>query len=63
MVNKLKSCPFCDGQAELRETFGSRYYVTCKDCKILQQFYEDAKQAIEAWNRRVEDDRQSSTTD
>ena len=62
-MEKLKPCPFCGGEAILRQCqngFNIWYRVRCKDCGIAQDSigngYYSESQAIEAWNRRVKDE-------
>jgi len=47
---KLKPCPFCGDEAELRESFG--YYVTCTACLSGSDVYDTEIEAIKAWNNR-----------
>ena len=60
MMNELKRCPFCGGEGCIQrhefvgytDTFG----VVCLDCCCeTRQFYDTKKDAIEAWNRRVDE--------
>ena len=56
MTEVLKPCPFCGGEAELRDPHGafSRLAaVFCNDCEIRGQLQVDAETAIAAWNTRV----------
>ena len=60
MIN-LKKCPFCGSDAEifstrdyLKKTF---YRIHCKKfCCLQVNFYSSEIAAVEAWNRRVNDD-------
>ena len=63
-MDKLKPCPFCGGKAKLN-TNSSRItsfaYCYCRKCLASGHFAYDEKgngkyifEAIEAWNRRVE---------
>ena len=64
MENELKPCPFCGGSAEIEtdwdltcdgyEPIG--YYVVCDECMNQTATYKDEEDAIEAWNRRIEDE-------
>lgn len=61
MSEELKPCPFCGGQAELIETMGSQaaafspyFRVTCTDCGIHQDQWDERKLAISAWNTRAD---------
>lgn len=53
---KLKSCPFCGGEAEL-EINGLYWDVNCKRCLANVGAYKcyNKKQAVEAWNRRYKE--------
>jgi Lar family restriction alleviation protein len=60
MDNELKPCPFCGGEATLwkiRETDGPYYrpyHILC-GCGGRVGWFEEKKEAIDAWNRRVND--------
>lgn len=66
MKDKLKPCPFCGGEAELRvgrsRMTGRRVYTilcTNVECPILDlktKMSFDKKQVIEEWNRRIENE-------
>lgn len=52
--NKLLSCPFCGGNAQLNEYYGhesTHFVVRCIACEA-QIYNTDKAKAIEAWNRR-----------
>ena len=52
---ELKRCPFCGGRASLILKGGS-YFVKCNWCPgaVITDFVHQSKEeAIEAWNRRV----------
>lgn len=55
--NELKPCPFCGSKAWTDETIlkhGATYSVYCDDCGAeITRF--NIKEAIEAWDRRVEE--------
>ena len=54
MPEKLKPCPFCGGEAKVKRFFGCAYItVGCKECNV-QINRDTKKQAIDAWNKRVE---------
>lgn len=66
---KLKPCPFCGGEAmPVYCENGSRYTsnivylskrgtVKCKRCQLeLPHVYSTVRKAIEAWNRRVDNE-------
>ena len=55
---ELKPCPFCGGEAVINPVFDLHvYFVHCKNCDCaIGRFYRDKCDAIEAWNRRVNDE-------
>lgn len=85
IIKELKCCPFCGGQAELKQSkvFGSynKVYVHCKQCGSIGRAVADGKTvafigmpsreislkeaidtAIEAWNRRNNDETPGAAT-
>lgn len=64
-MENLKPCPFCGGKASMRYStvFRSEICIKCEKCKSRTMTYkggdfEDTKYlAIQAWNRRVSDDK------
>lgn len=65
---KLKYCPFCKGEAVIHncgifenETaqviFGDRVGVHCTECYIATIPYASEEEAVEAWNRRADDEK------
>jgi hypothetical protein len=52
---KLKSCPFCGGEAEINETEDGRVVVGCAKYQCVEQKYGYAteKYAIADWNKRI----------
>ena len=62
MNDKLKPCPFCGGEAKVSKyeiiTNMPTHSVHCADCySRTWGMFDKEKQAIEAWNRRVNDER------
>ena len=61
MTQELKSCPFCGGEGSIQEHvfigFSSTYGIVCLDCGAKsRQFFDTKQEAIDAWDRRVNDD-------
>lgn len=65
-MNELKPCPFCGGEARLRafrtyiqskHRMGEKYYIECCECGLNAPNFINKEEAIEAWNRRVDDER------
>lgn len=63
-MEKLKRCPFCGGEASVIKTLclnnGYKGYFVLHECDMAINTIETSsfsteKQAIEAWNRRVEE--------
>lgn len=59
-MDKLKPCPFCGGEAVVsghHNRFTEWYLCSCQKCHISQTGieYTFRHEAIEAWNRRVND--------
>ena len=61
IVNKkLKPCPFCGGEAIVRSysVDNDKYsIVTCIKCDVETPMYEFRSDAIKAWNRRADNER------
>ena len=59
-MSDLKPCPFCGGEAEAikaHHIFENPYVVICSNEKCrasLGMFSKTKEEAIEAWNRRVD---------
>lgn len=60
-MNELKPCPFCGGEAAIREYsngFNIWFRVRCDSCGVAQDGIRNGygkEQAVEAWNRRVKE--------
>lgn len=64
MAKELRRCPFCGGEAEIREEVDTSfmdgvafvaYKVVCSKCwasPLPNNYYGDKQEAIELWNRR-----------
>ena len=64
MTMELKPCPFCGGEAELREERGltrTLFFVSCENdnCGVVVETRNSVSStkvgAIEAWNRRADE--------
>ena len=60
-MSELKPCPFCGGEALLRERYiqgianRKHYRRECRHCKAtFADWYRSMKKADEAWNRRAQ---------
>lgn len=57
MMEKLKPCPFCGGEAKVMDR-GFPHWVYCTKCYAkVHGGTRDEKDSIEAWNRRTNDER------
>ena len=55
MVNELKPCPFCGGEADwFWDGINQRWQIRCEDCTAVVSC-DGLEDAIEAWTRRCED--------
>ena len=55
MIDKLKPCPFCGGKAILSaDKHYNIYSVWCDECCAGTSNYGEEKEAIDAWNSRVQ---------
>lgn len=54
-MEKLKKCPFCGGEAEIigGKTEDEVAWVVCKQCYAESPVHSSKKDAVNAWNRRV----------
>lgn len=59
-MNELKPCPFCGGKATLHEIADGQFYIDCAMqlgfCSVMPSTwtYNTEEEAVEAWNRRVD---------
>lgn len=52
-MGNLRECPFCGGNAELSVHRGAVVFVQCQQCDATFPMFDSEKEAIDAWNRRV----------
>ena len=55
-MEKLKPCPFCGGK-NIRVWNTRTHWVSCDDCLVSTSCVPTEKEAVERWNRRVNDDK------
>ena len=58
-MEELKKCPFCGGEADCSESMmlsnGSfEWAVECVECGAITCGFKTPRQAMQAWNKRVE---------
>lgn len=59
MPDKLRPCPFCGGEAELRAFYQNKAdrrrtrIVVCKACGVRTKDWTQSRHAIKQWNGRV----------
>lgn len=52
-MEKLKCCPFCGGDAEIKSSL-LNHWIKCLKCGIETKTKLCKKEAIAAWNRRAQ---------
>ena len=63
MTDKLKPCPFCNGEANLKRIIKRKicttifYYVECSLCRNKTPIFWEQNEAETNWNRRADNDR------
>ena len=64
-MTELKPCPFCGGKSTIRQVTPVRdgltltyngYFVICEECLTSGDNYSTKERAIDAWNRRYQDE-------
>lgn len=55
-MNELKPCPFCGGEAKLYKAKSWEIFVECTSCHTDSAIFYDVEKAIEAWNRRTDNE-------
>lgn len=57
MTDELKPCPFCGGKARVKCSIKEDLWgVACYKCECCTKVFFSEEEAVEAWNRRVNDD-------
>ena len=56
---KLKPCPFCGGNAVMHTWRDERFRrnptrIECDECGVSTTIYDMIRQAVAAWNKRLE---------
>ena len=56
VMEELRKCPFCGGEAVIKHGIISddNIYVACVECDSCSGILHEEGEAIAAWNRRVE---------
>jgi Lar family restriction alleviation protein len=49
---KLKPCPFCGGEAEVKSFREDMIFAQCKECLTTTNKYLSPERAVNAWNTR-----------
>lgn len=52
VIEKLKRCPFCGGQAEVRKFTSTMIFVQCQDCLAGSTAFPTGEEAVAAWSKR-----------
>lgn len=56
-MSELIPCPFCGGEANSEiDDYGlcTEYFVECLSCVARTSTYDSPKEAVTAWNKRIE---------
>lgn len=61
-MSDLKPCPFCGGEADCNNNAvmqgGKLKWATeCLGCGVITDCFDTKQEAIEAWNRRADDEK------
>lgn len=59
-MDKLKpcKCPCCGNTSKaVAEQFYQEFYVMCVECELRTANYDTEEEAIEAWNKRLGEDK------
>ena len=55
MNEELKPCPFCGGEVGISQIYDWSFRVYCSNCDIEIDGFSTEEEAIDEWNRRVEE--------
>jgi len=53
IVEKLKPCPFCGGEAKQYNRAPHGWTIICKDCRGGLVYHKDRAMQVENWNKRA----------
>lgn len=54
---RLKPCPFCGGKPVIYKSMpGRKAWIVCSGCGATSSYSYSEKTAIEAWNKRINND-------
>lgn len=53
---ELKPCPFCGAKAQMLNYSKNEWLAECSVCSGMVERWRETEEAIEQWNRRVNDD-------
>ena len=58
---KLKPCPFCGGEATLKQNFAGQFAVYCEKCECIYWGGNSRNKAsvYNAWNRRADNEQRA----
>lgn len=60
-MDKLLTCPFCGGEADIFEASEDSFCTLCTDCGVETPYQISAEEAIAAWNRRAQPENEPLT--
>ena len=59
-MTELKPCPFCGSKHICIKKTNVGTWLQCERCFVEINLYRTEEEAIDAWNRRAEDDKRRS---
>ncbi len=63
MALRMKSCPFCGGDAYLADTWNGQVAVKCSSCGCSTLYFKQKETAIHIWNHRSENGNKKQKSD